>query len=747
MQVTQTLNNTVNIVFDPHADGFCLLDFVLIEDSGKRFLGQIIEIENDKFDASLNYASVKILYMLNSVDEIIEYNGFTPTKLCKMYLCNQKEVEEFINLDKNKFQVGLNPKTMLPLDFNLEFFTNNPVIYADKMEDLHVLSGNFAQKLSQFKNVVIIDYTGSLNVKNSLRLRATVDFKLPLDFYSLDFVWNIALANASLETQAVCEDIFNEVKEYAKSIEGGFIPFNQFVKAVAGQYKQTPISELLVLRNRLVKYQQSSIFAKTAKEIDIVRKTAAQEKITIIDLSPLNVLWHKEFVNFILRSIKTPSFIFIRLNETNSDQNLITKIFQTRGAVSIIPSISYGYKKMPAVAEHSKNYILLPTLKPSRDFGYADCAIWTLDQNHALLFGTDTKELIFKIQNTVTIDEETAKDKKSRRIKLSNLQRYSAKFENKFDKVKLNQKQDEIVLEEIKPTVLPSVLFEREEEQRPSSSVQEDAPTIKEEVQNNYEEIDFDEPKTAPAQDLGHDAFESNDEEENPIQYIEKPRVKEILQGDEDEDFIQLVNDIEDVELEETISKIEPKEVYSKVYDSGISKLISEDELDYFDNAKNTTYQEVDYSQKMPEKEKEEVEENWHEGEVYTQAEEDDNLSLEDLAKQSVEDTFDELVEDSAADINEKFEDIVVEGEGTINLGKIQEQIKNKENELPVFNKEEAEQTKQDFDEGDSVMHEKYGQGKILKVVTYSNRCLLQIEFDKIGKRLLDPTIAKLQKI
>ncbi len=739
MQVVQTLNNTVNIVFDPHADGFCLLDFVLIEDSGKRFLGQIVEVENDKFDASLNYASVKILYMLNAVDEIVEYTGFTPTKLTKMYLCNQKEVEDFINLDKNKFQVGLNPKTMLPLDFNLEFFENNPVVYADKLEDLHVLSGNLAQKLSRFKNVVIIDYTGSLNVKNSLRLRATVDFKLPLDFYSLDFVWNKALANASLETQAVCEDIFNEVKEYAKSIEGGFIPFGQFVKAVAGQYKQTPISELLVLRNRLIKYQQSSIFAKTAKEIDIVKKTVAKEKITILDLSPLNVLWHKEFVNFILRSIKTPSFIFIRLNEANSDQNLITKIFQKRGNVNIIPSISYGYKKMPAVSEHSKNYILLPTLQPSRNFGYADCAIWTLDQNYALLFGADTKELIFKIQNTVNIDEETAQAKKPRRIKLSNLQRYAAKFENKFDKVKLHQKQDEIALEEIKPTVLPSVLFDREEAPKPAATKEVLPP--KEEEQNTYQEIDFDEPKTASTPNLGHEAFESDEEDENPIQRVEKTRVKEILHGDEDEDFRQLVNDIEDVELEETLDKFEHKEIYSKVYDSGISKLISEDELDYFDHSTSPAYQEVDYSKKDSEPAKS-AEESWQEGEVY---DDEEDISLEDLAKQSVEDTFDAIVEDD--NFSQRAEDVVVEGEGTINLSKIQEQIKSKEDDLPLFTREETAQSAQSFNEGESVMHEKYGQGKILKVVTYSNRCLLQIEFDKIGKRLLDPTIAKLQKV
>jgi hypothetical protein len=554
-----------------------------------------------------------------------------------------------------------------------------------------------------------------------------------------------ALSNASLETQAVCEDIVNDVKEYAKTVEGGFIPFDQFVKVIQGQYKQTPICELLVLKNRLIKYQQSSIFAKTAKEIDIIKKTVAKEKMIILDLSPLNVLWHKEFVNFILRTIKTPSFVFMRLNETNSDQNLITKIYQSGGAVNIIPSISHGYKKITSVSEHSKNYIMLPTLKPSRDFGYADCAVWNLDQNYALFFGNDTKELIFKIQNTITIDEEEVKNKQPRRIKLSNLQRYSTKLDNKFEKAKLKPKQDEIIMEEVKPTVLPSVLFEREEAQEPVSvtpSIQEEKSSPKEEV-NYYQEIDFDEPKTTPTPNLGHEAFESADDEEDPIQRIEKPRVKEILNSEEDEDFMQFVNDIEEVELEETIDKIEKKEVYSKVYQNGITKLISEDELDYFDNETKPNYKEVDYSQKTQEDNPNK--ESWEEGEVYTQDEQNENLSLEDLANQSLEDTFVELVEED--NNSEKSQNFVVEGDDTINLGKIQEQIKNQENELPLFDKENNEKLQQNFNEGESVVHEKYGSGKILKVVTYSNRCLLQIEFDKIGKRLLDPTIAKLQKI
>ena len=79
--------------------------------------------------------------------------------------------------------------------------------------------------------------------------------------------------------------------------------------------------------------------------------------------------------------------------------------------------------------------------------------------------------------------------------------------------------------------------------------------------------------------------------------------------------------------------------------------------------------------------------------------------------------------------------------------------IKTKDNStqsaLPIFNNNEEEQDtpEYDFQEGMRVSHEKYGAGSILKVVKYSNRCLLQIEFEETGKRLLDPKIAKIKPV
>ena len=77
--------------------------------------------------------------------------------------------------------------------------------------------------------------------------------------------------------------------------------------------------------------------------------------------------------------------------------------------------------------------------------------------------------------------------------------------------------------------------------------------------------------------------------------------------------------------------------------------------------------------------------------------------------------------------------------------------MKNKEestqSSLPIFKNNEADEDipGYDFAEGMKVSHEKYGTGNILKVVKYSNRCLLQIEFENSGKRLLDPKIAKIK--
>ena len=96
MRVENTNNNIIDITFDPSVEGICLLDFVIVEEGKEKYLAQVISLAGDRYDASLNLARVQIIYKINEKNEIVPYDGFTPTRTSKITVCNQKEIEDFI---------------------------------------------------------------------------------------------------------------------------------------------------------------------------------------------------------------------------------------------------------------------------------------------------------------------------------------------------------------------------------------------------------------------------------------------------------------------------------------------------------------------------------------------------------------------------------------------------------------------------------------------------------------------------
>ena len=50
MRVIQTRNDIIRLIFNPKTDGLCLSDFLIVRDGQDNFLGQIIEIYDDKFN-------------------------------------------------------------------------------------------------------------------------------------------------------------------------------------------------------------------------------------------------------------------------------------------------------------------------------------------------------------------------------------------------------------------------------------------------------------------------------------------------------------------------------------------------------------------------------------------------------------------------------------------------------------------------------------------------------------------------
>ena len=50
------------------------------------------------------------------------------------------------------------------------------------------------------------------------------------------------------------------------------------------------------------------------------------------------------------------------------------------------------------------------------------------------------------------------------------------------------------------------------------------------------------------------------------------------------------------------------------------------------------------------------------------------------------------------------------------------------------------------IEQGDTVVHAKYGNGVVEKMIKYGTKTLYSINFDNVGRRLLDPTLTEIKK-
>ena len=52
----------------------------------------------------------------------------------------------------------------------------------------------------------------------------------------------------------------------------------------------------------------------------------------------------------------------------------------------------------------------------------------------------------------------------------------------------------------------------------------------------------------------------------------------------------------------------------------------------------------------------------------------------------------------------------------------------------------------QTYEPGDRVSTAKYGEGVVEKMIKYGTKTLYSINFDNVGRRLLDPTLTEIKK-
>lgn len=645
MQIVEVKNNLVKLSYNTTQENLILSGFVVIKDASQSFIAQIIHLEAD---SKGNFAIVKLLFNFDDNGVITNYNGSIPDAKCPMDVVNSQELLELLPA-QNPIVIGelAQQKTLLTLDRSL--FEQTLLICSERDEDNSLLIKNFASQLSHGgKKLLIIDTAGGLSRDmednpieeldfSQNKITAGKDFKLPLNYETINFIYEKGLDDAKAETKALIQDVFLEVQNYVKTLSEKFIPFETFKNVVDDQYQETSLVELVLLKNKLLKYYEAGIFAQEKDEFNALKISLKSKGATILDLSQMEPEIQREMISYaysLIAEINGQSdkeiYVMLNIDNLNSDKKLLKQIFTTKQAYSI-PICSYSYRYLKELKQLSKNLILFAPIQQQNDFASYNVFLNKLNVGEFVIYGYATRHLPL----IVKLDE--------------------------IPKPALTASDDLAVAQtEVEPS-------------------QQDL--LDEQIKRDVDEI-YTTPKVGSGekQSVGK-IYEQNEFEEDQFSV-------EVLEDELTEDDLDLIDDLNIVE-------------------SGPSNISEEN-----------VWQDADISAGETEEPQEDIEIVGHEQAAEQEAAQEANF-LESLSEQEP------LPDEGILSVSEASTPIV-----------------------PIYSAEVEPQVQSDeIAQGDTVMHPKYGKGTVEKLINYGSKTLCSINFDNIGRRLLDPALAEIRKV
>ena len=150
-----------------------------------------------------------------------------------------------------------------------------------------------------------------------------------MNYETLNFIYDHDLKDIEPTSKAVIQDIFLEMQEYSKTVLDKFIPFNTFMQVVDAQYRELGIPELLLLKNKLLKYKEADVFAQTPDEIQNLRSLIRANSTNILNISGVDDVLQNEIIKYVYDTVDALDlfvYAFVPLNNDNADKKLIRQM-------------------------------------------------------------------------------------------------------------------------------------------------------------------------------------------------------------------------------------------------------------------------------------------------------------------------------------------------------------------------------------------------------------------------------------
>lgn len=413
MQIVEVKNNLVRVSYNASQENLILSGFVVIKDTNQSFIGQIIHLEADSRGS---FAIIKLLFNFDDNGVITNYNGSIPDLRCNVDKVESQELLELLPV-QDPIIIGelAQQKTLLTLDKNM--FEQKLLICSEKNENNSLLIKNLASQLNEVSKKVLIINTGDLVDDEFLsqnKIIAGKDFKLPLNYETINFIYEKGLEAAKPETKALIQDIFLEIQNYVKTLNEKFIPFENFKNVVDSQYEETGLVELVLLKNKLLKYYESGIFAQEKDEFNALKISLKNKDITVLDLSQAESEIQREMISYVYSLINELNgqldkevYVMLNLDNANSDKKLLKQIFMAQKVYSV-PICSYSFKYLKELKQLSRNLILFAPIQQQDDFAGYNTFLNKLNAGEFIIYGQATKHLplIVKLGELPKFEEE-----------------------------------------------------------------------------------------------------------------------------------------------------------------------------------------------------------------------------------------------------------------------------------------------------------------------------------------------------
>ena len=363
-------------------ESICLSSMIKISGDFKDYIAQTVQIKNI---LGKKVAVAKILYLFDGTYN--EYDKTIPPVNSVIEECTNTFLEEKFKRNQ-PVVVGLLTKQKVPVALDMDAFDKNTLVCIDDYDKNRIITKNLVKQFNNLnKNSIIIDTLGIIGGKKYI---AGLDIKLPLDTNSLRFIYQDCLNDATSESKAEIVEIFKELSEYSESVP--FLSFNVLKNIIDDMVDNSHIFKLLVLKNKLAKFDKLGYFASNAGQIDKLTNIL-KEKNVIIDLSKLEVTFQNKFISYLYELIDAKNTnVLFELANTVSKSNL-KKIYTSNIRTTIITHSKFKY--LNDIKNLFENYIISPSSVNISSFREYESILSSSPNDSYLIVGTSTNNIPF----------------------------------------------------------------------------------------------------------------------------------------------------------------------------------------------------------------------------------------------------------------------------------------------------------------------------------------------------------------